>query len=194
MIRGCAVADPLVFERPESVRTAWRDLRLRPGTAIRRLRARGPGRGELPEPLIRVQDLPRREGLPGPSALLRSTRLSGARHLRRRARLSARESPLLSACHTGSESVLCGKAEGTDASSRPRPVSTSVDWMDAPQTPPLREVLNLRRILGRTLCVLGLHDFRLVERILTFGSEGGVERVRCTRCGLTITRHGRPVG
>ncbi len=46
------------------------------------------------------------------------------------------------------------------------------------------------RILSRLLCVLGLHDFRLIEKIVSFGSEGGVETVRCTRCGLTITRHG----
>ncbi|MCH6562065.1 MAG: hypothetical protein IH800_06570 [Myxococcales bacterium] len=46
------------------------------------------------------------------------------------------------------------------------------------------------RILSRILCVLGLHDFRLVERILSFGCEGGVEKVQCRRCGLTITRHG----
>lgn len=52
------------------------------------------------------------------------------------------------------------------------------------------EVLNLPRILSRILCVLGLHDFRLVERILSFGCEGGVEKVQCRRCGLTITRHG----
>ena len=30
--------------------------------------------------------------------------------------------------------------------------------------------------------------FRLVEMTVSFGSEGGVEKVRCTRCGLTITR------
>ncbi len=28
MIRGCAVTDPAVFDRPESVRAAWRDLRV----------------------------------------------------------------------------------------------------------------------------------------------------------------------
>ena len=44
------------------------------------------------------------------------------------------------------------------------------------------------RVLARILCLLGVHDFRLVERIMSFGSEGGVEKVRCTRCGLTITR------
>ncbi len=51
-------------------------------------------------------------------------------------------------------------------------------------------VLNLPRILGRILCLLGLHDYRLVERSVSFGSEGGVEKVQCKRCGLTITRQG----
>ena len=51
-------------------------------------------------------------------------------------------------------------------------------------------VLNLPRILGRILCLLGLHDYRLVERNVSFGSEGGVEKVQCKRCGLTITRQG----
>lgn len=46
------------------------------------------------------------------------------------------------------------------------------------------------RILGRILCLLGLHDYRLVERSVSFGSEGGVEKVQCKRCGLTITRQG----
>ncbi len=46
------------------------------------------------------------------------------------------------------------------------------------------------KILSRILCRLGVHDFRLVEMTVSFGSEGGVEKVRCTRCGLTITRAG----
>ncbi len=65
--------------------------------------------------------------------------------------------------------------------------------MDSRNTPPPtkpREVLNMPRILGRLLCVMGLHDFSLVEKIVSFGSEGGVEKVQCTRCGLTITRPG----
>jgi hypothetical protein len=52
------------------------------------------------------------------------------------------------------------------------------------------EVLNLLRIGSRILCLLGVHDFRLIERIVSFGSEGGVEKLQCTRCGLTITRQG----
>ena len=39
-------------------------------------------------------------------------------------------------------------------------------------------------MLSRILCRLGVHDFRLVEMSVSFGSEGGVEKVRCTRCGL----------
>ncbi len=54
----------------------------------------------------------------------------------------------------------------------------------------LREVPTLLKMLSRILCRLGVHDFRLVEMTVSFGSEGGVEKVRCTRCGLTITRAG----
>ncbi len=54
----------------------------------------------------------------------------------------------------------------------------------------LREVPTLLKMLSRILCRLGVHDFRLVEMTISFGSEGGVEKVRCTRCGLTITRAG----
>jgi hypothetical protein len=53
-----------------------------------------------------------------------------------------------------------------------------------------REVLKLLRVLGRILCVLGLHDFRLAEKNFSFGSEGGVEKVRCRRCGRTFSRQG----
>ncbi len=52
-----------------------------------------------PNSSLSVRHLPRRDRLPGPPALPRSTRLSGARHLQRRARVSARESPLPSAYH-----------------------------------------------------------------------------------------------
>ncbi len=43
--------------------------------------------------------------------------------------------------------------------------------------------------LSRLLCSLGFHRFRVVERTFSFGS-GDVEKVRCQRCGLTITRRG----
>ena len=41
--------------------------------------------------------------------------------------------------------------------------------------------------VGRLLCWLGLHDFRVISETFGFGS-GGVEKVECRRCGLTITR------
>ncbi len=44
--------------------------------------------------------------------------------------------------------------------------------------------------LGRLLCFLGLHDFRLVESIGGFGVGGQVEKVECRRCGHVTTRHG----
>ncbi len=62
--------------------------------------------------------------------------------------------------------------------------------MDSLKTQSLGEDLDLPKIISRVLCVLGLHDFRLLERIVSFGSEGGVEKVQCTRCGLTVTRQG----
>ena len=43
--------------------------------------------------------------------------------------------------------------------------------------------------LSRFLCLLGLHRFRVTERAASFGS-GGVEKIQCQRCGLTITRQG----
>lgn len=45
--------------------------------------------------------------------------------------------------------------------------------------------------LGRLLCWLGVHDFRLVECTLAFGAGGRVEKVECRRCGHTTARHGR---
>ncbi len=42
---------------------------------------------------------------------------------------------------------------------------------------------------ARLLCLLGFHDFRIVEKLVSFGS-GDVEKVQCKRCGLTITRPG----
>lgn len=46
----------------------------------------------------------------------------------------------------------------------------------------------LPSLLGRLLCWLGFHDFRVVDKIFGFGAGGGVEKVECRRCGVTITR------
>lgn len=45
--------------------------------------------------------------------------------------------------------------------------------------------------LGRLLCWLGVHDYRLVECKLEFGSGGRVETVECRRCGYTTARLGK---
>jgi hypothetical protein len=60
-------------------------------------------------------------------------------------------------------------------------------WIDGLRKAGLKEqtLTNLTRFL----CFLGLHRFRVVEKAASFGS-GGVEKVRCERCGLTIRRQG----
>jgi hypothetical protein len=44
------------------------------------------------------------------------------------------------------------------------------------------------KILGRLLCLLGIHDFRVIDATLGFGAGGGVAKVQCGRCGLITTR------
>jgi len=41
--------------------------------------------------------------------------------------------------------------------------------------------------VGRLLCWLGVHDFRVVDVTFGFGAGGSVERVECRRCGLVTT-------
>ena len=43
-------------------------------------------------------------------------------------------------------------------------------------------------ILGRLLCLLGLHDYEVVSRTFGFGGGGAVERVECRRCGRVTAR------
>lgn len=43
--------------------------------------------------------------------------------------------------------------------------------------------------LGRVLCFLGIHDFQVLDVVMSFGSGGGVAKVRCRRCDFTTTRH-----
>ena len=49
-------------------------------------------------------------------------------------------------------------------------------------------MLKLSLIIGRILCGLGFHDFRIIDRTFGFGAGGGVEKVQCQRCGEVITR------
>ncbi len=43
-------------------------------------------------------------------------------------------------------------------------------------------------VVGRLLCWLGIHDFRVVDVTFGFGGGGSVERIECRRCGLVMTR------
>lgn len=44
-------------------------------------------------------------------------------------------------------------------------------------------------LLGRLLCLLGFHDFEILEVSAGFGAGGSVAKVKCRRCGLITTRH-----
>lgn len=46
----------------------------------------------------------------------------------------------------------------------------------------------LPSLLGRLLCLLGFHDYRVLEVMFQFSSGGSIEKVECRRCGVTVTR------
>jgi hypothetical protein len=64
------------------------------------------------------------------------------------------------------------------------------DALSARKSTHMREVLRSARILVRLPCLLGFHSFRVIEKVVCFGSGGNVEKVQCKRCGLTVTRQG----
>ena len=45
----------------------------------------------------------------------------------------------------------------------------------------------LLRFMGRLLCLLRFHDFKVTDRTFEFGS-GGVETVECRRCKIIVRR------
>jgi hypothetical protein len=49
----------------------------------------------------------------------------------------------------------------------------------------------MMNIFPRLLCLLGFHDFRIVEAAMGFGPSGAVEKVECRRCGHFTTRRQR---
>ena len=49
------------------------------------------------------------------------------------------------------------------------------------------DMVKLPPQIGRFLCWLGFHDFRVVSKTFGFGTDG-VEKDVCRRCGHTITR------
>ena len=42
--------------------------------------------------------------------------------------------------------------------------------------------------VGRLLCLLGVHDYRVVDVSFGFGAGGSVEKAECRRCGARRTR------
>ncbi|MDE0310122.1 MAG: hypothetical protein OXI60_09870 [Acidiferrobacterales bacterium] len=48
--------------------------------------------------------------------------------------------------------------------------------------------MNIPNQVGRILCKLGLHKYRVVEIKFGFGTSGKVEIVECERCGYTTSR------
>ncbi len=46
----------------------------------------------------------------------------------------------------------------------------------------------IQRLPKQLLCKLGYHKFVLLESIGAFGAAGSVQKVRCERCGTTMTR------
>ena len=46
----------------------------------------------------------------------------------------------------------------------------------------------LQNMIGRALCFVGMHDFRIIESTMGFGQTGMVQKVECRRCGYRTTR------
>lgn len=49
------------------------------------------------------------------------------------------------------------------------------------------DMVKLPPLLGRILCWLGFHDYRVVDVTFEFGTDA-VEKDECRRCGFTRTR------
>jgi hypothetical protein len=43
-------------------------------------------------------------------------------------------------------------------------------------------------LFNRLLCWLGYHDFRVIDKTFGFAGGGGIEKVECRRCGVTVSR------
>ena len=46
----------------------------------------------------------------------------------------------------------------------------------------------MAKLLGRLLCLLGLHDFQIIDVTFGFGAGGNVAKVECKRCGYVTLR------
>lgn len=50
------------------------------------------------------------------------------------------------------------------------------------------EGVDVPSFIGRLLCRLGFHSFRVIEATLGFGDAGSVEKAECRRCGVIMSR------
>ena len=54
-------------------------------------------------------------------------------------------------------------------------------------SPLKRRVGVLAGMVGRLLCLLGFHDFKVIDATIGFGPAGGTSTVQCQRCERVIT-------
>ncbi len=41
----------------------------------------------------------------------------------------------------------------------------------------------MRALIGRLLCLIGIHDYQVIDTTFGFGPNSSVSRVECRRCG-----------
>jgi len=52
-------------------------------------------------------------------------------------------------------------------------------------------IKKIKENFGKMLCLLGIHDFEMIEMKFGFGAAGNIEVVECKRCGHKTTRRSR---
>ena len=68
------------------------------------------------------------------------------------------------------------------------PVPRDAGPLPSPGVAATRINAMISTLLGRLLCLLGIHDFEILEVSAGFGIGGSVAKVRCKRCGIITTR------
>jgi hypothetical protein len=46
----------------------------------------------------------------------------------------------------------------------------------------------LKEHAARLLCLIGFHDFQVMEVSFTFGDSGNIEKLQCKRCKLVVSQ------
>ena len=47
----------------------------------------------------------------------------------------------------------------------------------------------MKKFVGYIFCLIGLHDYEIIDSIVGFGSGGGVSKVKCRRCKHVTTKN-----